>query len=147
MKDLDQAIHDTAKEYGIAKLAKTINAHEGTFYNQTNVKQTEHVMNIHTFRSMILASKDRQALESLAYDCGCIAVPLIDGFDMSDQALLEVVLECNEAHGAISDEIHKSLDDGVIELHEFIKIEERILQGVQKLLGMRDKFKFMVSED
>lgn len=146
MKDLDQAIHDTADGYGIRELSKLVNVREGTFYNQTNIKQEGHTINIHTARAMMLATKDYQILDSLAHEVGRVCSPIPDHTDLSDLALLDVILSANKEHGEVSQVINKALDDGQISEQDSRDIEHEIMDAIKVLMGLNDKIKSMVTK-
>lgn len=152
MKSVDQAIHDTVHDWKkrtgreICQLAAQVNISEGRLYNQTNIKQENHIANINTIRALILATEDTQILESMAYEAGKIVSCQPDYEDLSDLALLDVILHANKEHGDVSQAINSALDNGEISRNESLEIESEIMEAVSVLMGLRDKIKSMVIE-
>ncbi len=120
----------------VPALAKVLAKNPGTLGNQLNPNAETHSLTLVTAVAMTLISGDPRILEAFAGTCGFGVFRLPDGL-VSDEALLDLVLDSQQEAGEFGRLLRASLADGDVSRRELQNLDvqcRRVVTAFHTLL-------------
>ena len=144
--DVQEAFRAIVLEHGVPKLANLMGMPVGSLYNKANSNETNKQKP--TLADALLVqvlTKDHRIVEAMAATLGGVFIRLPIDETVSDEALLDVMLELGAKSGEFHQEIKDALEDGRIKPDEHQRIAKRgwsyiraVRECVSRIEGMVD---------
>ncbi|WP_024303341.1 phage regulatory CII family protein [Pseudogulbenkiania sp. MAI-1] len=144
--DVFDALRETARQFGVEKLAALMNVRRGTLFNKLSLKPTtaHHKPTLKDFIEILTHSRDLKPLRMLNTFFGCVTYQLPDLSQASDTALLDLVNRVHICGGDVHREIDEALDDGHVSAQDFQEFDVELQEWLAAILELRARFKGMV---
>lgn len=124
---LEVAAHDVVHEFpgGVPAVARRMGINPGTLGNEVNPFSEAHKLGLVRGLGITLTTQDFRILHAFAGLCGHGAFRLPDLHGVSDEALLDLVLNGQEEVGAFGRLLRDALADGAITKKEMRRLDEQ----------------------
>lgn len=141
-----EALRETARQFGVDKLAGLMNVRRGTLFNKLSLTDntSHHKPTLADFIQILSHSRDLQPLRALNSLFGCVTYQLPDLSQASDEALLDLVNKVHAEGGDVHREMGEALEDGSVSHDEFKAVDREIHEWISAILELRSRFKGLV---
>lgn len=145
--DVSDAVYRVVHDYGAQRLAALTGTPAGTILNKANPNDSSH--HKPTLADGIiwsLLSQDYRIAHAFAQTLGGVFVPLHEQMQQSDAALLDLILERDEALGEYAKSMKESLADGTITRDEFDDLKRDMYMVVTACLTLLARLEGMARD-
>lgn len=147
LADVTEAIYRTVHDFGADRLAAMTGQTRGVIYNKANPRESSlHKPTIDDLMVWQSLTKDHRIVRAMAAALGeaCFEVPQLG--QMSDAALLEIVLTEGERDGEFHGAINQALADGKFTRAEYQDIRRRGYEVIAAVAELMSRVEGMVDE-
>lgn len=129
MDQLDIAVHQTAHDYGLPKLARKMGMNEQVLRNKCNPHADNSPLSLRQAIAMMDITDDYRILDAIEVLFGRFAAPV----EQHGVDVVAAVLRAVAEHGDVARAVEDSLEDGRITPRELAGIREEIREAVTAL--------------
>lgn len=152
--DVFQAAYRVAHDFeggatkggGAVKLAEKMGQNPGTFLNRVNPETETHHLYLSTAVQMQVITHDHRILYAMAGTLGEVCFKIPDLKNVSDNALLELVLKIGKEGGEFFVAVNNGLDHKKFSRQDYLQIREEGLQYIAAIAETMARVEGLIDE-